>query len=226
MIKRYLAVLIMATGFSQANESVFEEVKSIISHMESSGRSGIVNSRGFLGKYQFGAMSLVDIGVLSKNNYKSLTYTRPTATRKAKVFWRNGLSLNGFLNNPMNWNVSGGKRAFLMDEALQDEAMDKLLRLNTQRLEARGFDLSDPALAKSLLISSHFGGVGSASNYARTKSEYSDAYGTKISKYFNAGGSSNYGSRLVKKSSPSYVVDDNDDGYSIINSNTWKIERN
>lgn len=216
MIKKYLVGLLMAGAFANANESVFSEVKSIISHMESSGRSGIVNSRGFLGKYQFGAMSLVDIGILSKSNYKSLTYTRPTATRKAKVFWRNGLSLNGFLNNPMNWNVTGGKSAFLRDESLQDEAMDRLLRLNTQRLEARGFDLSDPSTAKSLLIASHFGGVGSASKYAQYGSEYSDAYGTKISKYFKAGASSSKVSKNVQKE---------DDYSSLLNVNTWKIER-
>ncbi|MDD5406501.1 MAG: hypothetical protein PHE73_06140 [Sulfurovaceae bacterium] len=180
-------MLIIAMVFANANENVYSEVKSIISQMESSGKHDIVNRNGFLGKYQFGAMSLVDIGLLKLENYKALTYTMETKTRAAKVMWKNGYNLTKFLDDPSNWNIEGGKQAFLNNVDLQDKAMDTMLKLNTKRLLQKGFDLSNPSFAKSMLIASHFGGVGSAEKYAREHKDYRDDFGTSISKYYKAG---------------------------------------
>lgn len=185
---RFLYILIVSVIFANANESVYNEVKKIISIMESSGKHDIVNRNGFLGKYQFGAMSLVDIGLLKLENYRALTYTQKTETRAAKVMWRNGYNLTKFLDDPSNWNIHGGKQAFLNSTELQDKAMDTMLNLNTKRLLQKGFDLSNPSFAKSMLIASHFGGVGSAEKYAREHKEYKDDFGTSISKYYRAGG--------------------------------------
>lgn len=184
---RFLYIFIFGVVLTNANESVYNEVKSIIAMMESSNKHTIVNRNGFLGKYQFGAMSLVDIGLLKLENYRALTYTKKTKTRAAKVMWRDGYNLTKFLDNPNNWNIEGGKQAFLSSSELQDKAMDTMLRINTKRLLQKGFNLSDPSFAKSMLIASHFGGVGSAEKYAREQKDYKDDFGTSISKYYKAG---------------------------------------
>ena len=184
---RFLYILIFGVVLSNANESVYNEVKSIIAMMESSNKHTIVNRNGFLGKYQFGAMSLVDIGLLKLENYRALTYTKKTKTRAAKVMWRDGYNLTKFLDAPNNWNIEGGKQAFLNNSELQDKAMDTMLRINTKRLLQKGFNLSNPSFAKSMLIASHFGGVGSAEKYAREQKDYKDDFGTSISKYYKAG---------------------------------------
>jgi len=185
---RFLYVFIISAVFASANERVYDEVKSIISMMESSNKHTVVNRNGFLGKYQFGAMSLVDIGLLKLENYRALTYTMKTKTRAAKIMWRDGYNLTKFLDDPSNWNVDGGKQAFLNNTELQDKAMDTMLRINTKRLQQKGFDLSNQSFAKSMLIASHFGGVGSAEKYAREHKDYRDDFGTSIAKYYKAGG--------------------------------------
>ena len=184
---RFLYILIFSVILASANESVYNEVKNIIAVMESSNKHNVVNRNGFLGKYQFGAMSLVDIGFLKLEKYKALTYTKKTKTRAAKVMWRDGYNLTKFLDDPSNWNIEGGKQAFLNSTELQDQAMDTMLRINTKRLLQKGFDLSNPSFAKSMLIASHFGGVGSAEKYAKEHTDYKDDFGTSISKYYNAG---------------------------------------
>ncbi|MGW8168850.1 MAG: hypothetical protein ACWGHH_02475 [Sulfurovaceae bacterium] len=184
---RFLYILIFSAVLASANESVYNEVKSIIAMMESSNKHTIVNRNGFLGKYQFGAMSLVDIGLLKLENYRALTYTKKTKTRAAKVMWRDGYNLTKFLDDTNNWNIEGGKQAFLNSSELQDKAMDTMLRINTKRLLQKGFNLSNPSFAKSMLIASHFGGVGSAEKYAREQKDYKDDFGTSISKYYKAG---------------------------------------
>ncbi len=184
---RFLYIFIFSIVLANANENVYNEVKSIIAMMESSNKHTIVNRNGFLGKYQFGAMSLVDIGLLKLENYRALTYTKKTETRAAKVMWRDGYNLTKFLDDPNNWNIEGGKQAFLSSSELQDKAMDTMLRINTKRLLQKGFNLSDPSFAKSMLIASHFGGVGSAEKYAREQKDYKDDFGTSISKYYKAG---------------------------------------
>ncbi len=184
---RFLYIFIFSTVLASANESVYSEVKSIIATMESSNKHTVINRNGFLGKYQFGAMSLVDIGFLKLENYRALTYTKKTKTRTAKVMWRDGYNLTKFLDDPSNWNIKGGKQAFLNSTELQDKAMDTMLRINTKRLLQKGFNLNDPSFAKSMLIASHFGGVGSAEKYAKEHKDYKDDFGTSISKYYKAG---------------------------------------
>ncbi len=181
---KLILIAFMFLNIANANQELFSEVKRAIAKMESSDRYNIVNRNGFMGKYQFGAMSLVDLGIINKEKYKSLTYTMPTATRKAKVMWRNGLTLNSFVNNPSNWNINGGKEGFLNSPQIQEDAMDRVLTKNFTILSNKGFDMSNRSLAKSLLMASHFGGITSAINYANNGTEYKDAFGTNISKYY------------------------------------------
>ncbi len=188
-----LVIITLFTITINANETVLEDIKRTLAMMESGNKKSIVNSRGFLGKYQLGAMSLVEAGFVKLENYKALTYTQKTSTRAAKVMWKDGYSLTKFLNEEQNWNIAGGKRAYLASDELQDEAMDRLLRKNAKRLENAGINLSDPKLAKSLLMSAHLGGVKSAIALYKNGTDYKDEYGTSIKRYYQAGKNSQNG---------------------------------
>lgn len=188
-----LVIITIFTITINANESVFEDVKKTLAFMESGNNKNIVNSRGFLGKYQLGAMSLVEAGFVKLENYKALTYTQKTHSRAAKVMWRDGYSLTKFLDEEKNWNIQGGKKAFLASDELQDEAMDRLLRKNAKRLENAGINLSNPKLTKSLLMSAHLGGVKSAIALYKNGTDYKDEYGTSIKRYYQAGKNSQNG---------------------------------
>lgn len=190
---RYILILSISIFFANANESVYNEVKRTLAIMESGNKKSIVNSRGFLGKYQLGAMSLVEAGFVKIENYRALTYTQKTSTRAAKVMWKDGYTLTKFLDEDRNWNIAGGKRAYLASDELQDEAMDRLLKINAKRLERAGIDMSNPKLAKSLLMSAHLGGVKSAISLAKNGTDYKDEYGTSIKKYYQAGKNSQNG---------------------------------
>lgn len=193
---KFIIISFILFSFASANQELFVEVKKAIALKESGNRYDVVNRNGFMGKYQFGAMSLVDLGIISKEKYKAQTYTMPTLTRKAKVMWRDNQSLNSFVNNPSNWNITGGKDAFLCNIKLQEDAMDKVLQRNYSTLSNRGIDMSNKAKAKSLLMAAHFGGITSAINYATNGTEYKDAFGTKLSKYCD-GEVKNSGSKKV-----------------------------
>jgi hypothetical protein len=193
MPMRYIFTLMISIFFANADESVYNDIKRTLAIMESGNKKSIVNSRGFLGKYQLGAMSLAEVGFIKLENYRALTYTQKTQTRAAKVMWKDGYTLTKFLDEERNWNITGGKKAYLASDELQDEAMDRLLRKNAKRLERAGINMSNPKLAKSLLMSAHLGGVGSAIAMYKNGTDYKDEYGTSIKKYYQAGKNSQNG---------------------------------
>lgn len=190
---RYVFILLMALFFANANESVYDDVKKTLAQMESGNNKYAVNSRGFLGKYQLGAMSLIEADFVKLENYRALTYTVKTETRAAKVMWKDGYSLKKFLDEDRNWLIAGGKQAFLASDELQDMAMDRILQKNAKRLQNAGVDLSNPKKAKALLMSAHLGGVKSTINLAKNGTDYKDEYGTSIKKYYQAGSKSQNG---------------------------------
>ena len=135
-----------------------------ISDLESGGRYDVVNSLGYLGKYQFGAMALQDMGLVKK-----------------------GTTLKG-LDNPKNWNISGGKQAFLNDAKLQEESFAKLTKQNFKTLKRINVISveSPPDQVAGYLAVSHLLGPGGARDLSKGKVGV-DAYGTKSTKYFVAG---------------------------------------
>ena len=135
-----------------------------ISDLESGGRYDVVNSLGYLGKYQFGAVALQDMGLVKK-----------------------GTTLKG-LDNPKNWNISGGKQAFLNDAKLQEESFAKLTKQNFKTLKRINVISveSPPDQVAGYLAVSHLLGPGGARDLSKGKVGV-DAYGTKSTKYFVAG---------------------------------------
>jgi hypothetical protein len=135
-----------------------------IGALESSNNYGAVNSLGYLGKYQFGALALQDLGLVKK-----------------------GTSLKG-LDNPENWNIEGGKQAFLNDPDLQEKSFIRYTTMNFKTLQrTRVVSVqSPPDQIAGFLAASHLLGPGGARDLMRGKVS-TDAYGTKSSKYFAEG---------------------------------------
>lgn len=129
-----------------------------------SGGYSTVNKLGYLGRYQFGALALQDMGLVKK-----------------------GTSLKG-LDNPKNWNIDGGKQAFLKDENLQEETFAKYTKMNYSRLVNLGVITADspPGEIAGYLAASHLVGPGGAKDL-KVGVVKADAFGTKSSKYFLEG---------------------------------------
>lgn len=135
-----------------------------IGEKESGGKYDAVNTLGYLGKYQFGAMALQDMGLVKK-----------------------GTSLKG-LDDPANWNIEGGKQAFLNNAQLQEDTMAKYTKQNFATLNRIGVinDKSSQQEIAGYLAASHLLGPGGAKQLAQGQVG-SDAYGTTSASYFKVG---------------------------------------
>ena len=135
-----------------------------IGEKESGGKYDAVNTLGYLGKYQFGALALQDMGLVKK-----------------------GTSLKG-LDDPANWNIEGGKKAFLNNPQLQEDTMVKYTKQNFATLNRIGVinDKSSQQEIAGYLAASHLLGPGGAKQLAQGKVG-SDAYGTSSATYFKVG---------------------------------------
>lgn len=135
-----------------------------IGEKESGGKYDAVNTLGYLGKYQFGALALQDMGLVKK-----------------------GTSLKG-LNDPSNWNIEGGKQAFLNNPQLQEDTMAKYTKQNFATLNRIGVinEKSTQQEIAGYLAASHLLGPGGAKQLAQGNVG-SDAYGTTSASYFKVG---------------------------------------
>lgn len=153
-----------------------------IGEKESGGKYDAVNTLGYLGKYQFGAMALQDMGLVKK-----------------------GTSLKG-LDDPANWNIEGGKKAFLNNPQLQEDTMVKYTKQNLATLNRIGVvnDKSSPQEIAGYLAASHLLGPGGAKQLARGEVK-ADAYGTTSASYFKVGSTTQGpgGSAVMASAAPS-----------------------
>lgn len=195
---KYLVSLILIISYAVALDTnkLFDDVKKTIAELESSSYQSI-NARGFIGRYQFGAMALVDIGLVKKENYQNATFIYKNGN-KNKVVWKFG-NLQSFLANKDNWNDDLDLEKFLHSQKIQEEAMNKLLSLNLKRLKDKGLSLGNLSALKALLVAAHLGGIDSAIAYALADKDYQDAFGTSIKKYFDAGAGSKTLAAQAKK---------------------------
>lgn len=137
-----------------------------IAELESAAAGGYkaVNSIGYLGKYQFGALALQDLGLVKRGTKQNQ------------------------LDDPKNWNLQGGKEAFLNNPKLQETSFAQFTRLNYMSLKR--FKLvqaeTPPDQVAGFLAVSHLLGPGGAIDLSKGK-DGKDAYGTTASKYFAAG---------------------------------------
>lgn len=135
-----------------------------IGEKESGGDYKAVNTLGYLGKYQFGAMALQDMGLVKK-----------------------GTSLKG-LDISSNWNIEGGKQAFLNNPQLQEDTMLRYTKQNFRTLNRIGVVNKDssPQEIAGYLAASHLLGPGGAKELSKGNVG-TDAYGTSSASYFKVG---------------------------------------
>ena len=136
---------------------------------ESGGDYGIVNTLGYLGKYQFGELALIDVGYY-------------TADGTAENDWRKGY-----------WTGKNGidsKADFLADGAAQEQAIRAYMKLQwvylgeTERFAGQtigGLKVTE----SGLLAGAHLLGAGAVTAFLEggAVAPPSDAYGTAITEY-------------------------------------------
>ena len=145
----------------------YESYAKKIGEKESGGKYDEVNTLGYLGKYQFGAMALEDMGLVKKG----------VGEKGQKA-----------LNNSENWNIAGGKQAFLNNPQLQEDTMKRYTMQNFKSLNRLGVvnKNTPPEQIAGYLASSHLLGPGGALKLSQGISG-SDAYGTSASSYYKVG---------------------------------------
>lgn len=128
-----------------------------------------INSFGFLGKYQMGALALIDAGFVNA-----------------------GFRQNSSLNNPAAWKKSSGATSlehFLNTPLLQEIAFVNFTRKSYQYCQSAGaFTSSDDARTRlGILTAAHLLGAGGAKTWRFENSKKADAYGTTGGEYFALG---------------------------------------
>jgi hypothetical protein len=141
-----------------------------VGQRESGGDYKAVNTLGFLGKYQFGAAALEDMGLIKKGASKGG---------------------NKVLNDSSNWTIEGGKEAFLNNAALQEQTMANYTKQNFRSLKRLGVvnEETPPEKIAGYLASAHLVGPGGAAALSRGEVR-KDAYGTSAQSYFKLGSAS------------------------------------
>lgn len=120
-----------------------EALKKALGQKESSNNYKAVNQFNYLGKYQFGAAMLTDLGYVKKG------------------------SNNRALNDTSSWTGKDGinsKEDFLNSQSVQESAIDAELDLNTKRLKKMSVITNDtsPEEVSGYLATSHLLGTGGA----------------------------------------------------------------
>jgi len=171
--------------YAHLNTLDLQTIKFKIKKLESQGKGDIYaeNKKGYLGRYQFGAVALVAVGLMKRDAYIKATYfDKKLGIRK----WKRGINNKIFINNKNNWNLSRGKNSFLGNEILQENAMDELIRENYTYLRKANLNLSREDEI-GFLVATHLGGFSNALKYIKNKIDFKDANGTPISKYYKYG---------------------------------------
>ncbi len=158
-----------ATGLNKQN---LGRLMNALGQRESANDYTAVNTLGFLGRWQFGAAALEDLGVIKK-----------------------GASKNGsnkqVLGNPTNWVVPFSREHFLQSTEQQDIVMENWLNLMAKRLGSkRGKEQGD---ISGMLAAAHLGGVKNAKKLKTSGADFKDAYGTSIKEYYNLGANASLG---------------------------------
>jgi hypothetical protein len=142
-----------------------------IGHRESSNAYEAVNALGYAGRYQFGPVALVDVGLMHREALQD------PARRVSEI-----------MADAAAWTLPGGVQTFLSDAATQDNAMWKLLTQNERTLYRLGLiDVrSKPQEVAGLLMVAHLLGCGGALRF-KAGADGTDAFGTSASEYYQLG---------------------------------------
>lgn len=174
-------------GLSDAQAAAY--AAEVMRTESSGGDPRAENPKGFIGKYQMGAETLADTGLVNlaklKAAQKSGQYNQKT-----------------FLADPSNWTISGGKEAYLSDSALQDKAFTDMQARNfTAGVKSGAISMAaSPEQVAAYLKAAHLGGASGASDYVLRGVDKSDG-NTLISSYYRQGAAA---VRAVSVNAPSF----------------------
>ena len=131
------------------------------------------NQYGYFGGYAFGAESLAIVGLVKQ-----------AAFDDAPRHVRNGTDQTAFLNNPSNWQLRGGKQAFLHDNLLQDRAVSVLANTNiADGFKSRVLLESQQEKIAGFAAAAHLKGLTAAISWYGRGQDSSDSNGTNTSDY-------------------------------------------
>lgn len=147
----------------------YRDFLDALGERESGGDYGVVNSYGYLGKYQFGELALIDVGYYSDDGTAANDFRQEYWTGK------NGID---------------SKADFLADGAAQEQAIRAYMKLqwlylgDTQRFAGQtigGLKVTE----SGLLAGAHLLGAGTVTKFlaAGAVAPPADAYGTAITEY-------------------------------------------
>lgn len=119
----------------EKSDDKMEKLIAKLGYRESRNKYDAVNSYGYIGKYQQGALMLADLGYVRKG------------------------TKNSGLRDPRNWKKGMSMEKFLKDEKLQEELIRKELVLNKRYL---GNSIRDEKDLYGMLSAAHLLGAGGA----------------------------------------------------------------
>lgn len=135
----------------------YSQFRKDIALRESSGNYACVNKLGYLGAYQFGMARLCDLGLTRRKDPLS----------------------KGLSNGLFEFIRPDGLQAFLSSQELQDSCFDLHVKMLRRLCEKIAPDNLSGAIAACHLL-----GVGGLVSFVRQKIDECDAFGTKLSTYY------------------------------------------
>jgi hypothetical protein len=151
----------------------YDAYRQAIGVHESGGNYGAVNTLGYIGKYQFGAAALVDLGYI-----KLAVYQQYPADDK-----------NACLRDSDAWIAPHTRAGFLADGPEQEKAMERLTAMNRRSLVGNGIITTRSSAVDqgAWLAIAHGLGAGAANKLYRTGQSKPDAYGTNAAQLHRIG---------------------------------------
>jgi len=158
-------------AISKLSSGTQSQLREAIGQRESSGDISVVNTLGYVGKFQFGASALETNG-----------YITPGAS----------LGGNSVLNNPSVWTGKNGATnlsAFLESESIQNTAFDNNVAFNLRQGKSLGAltSASSEADIAAFAAAAHISGAGGASELFNNGVVSYDGYDTSNDEYANIG---------------------------------------
>jgi hypothetical protein len=154
----------------------------------SGGKLGVVNSAGYMGRYQAGAGWLADAGLI-KGGSASVRAAMSKDGFQSEYNWGASGGMSKFLKDDSNWNAGMNYKSYMASADTQDAAFKKNSDAAYQSLLRRGKITADtpPEQIAGLLKARHLAGLGGAEAIAANPNRQgpSDVNGTSARKYYN-----------------------------------------
>ena len=139
-------------------------------------RTDNINSKGYIGLYQFSIAMAEDVGMIKKGEYKRFRKMKISQIKffKKKAKWTKGLSF----------------KKFMKSKKLQDKFFKRSLDVNFRYLVKKGVlsNKNSVPQIQGYLLAAHLKGAGSVSKWVKGKlKKKTDGYGTHIKEYYTLG---------------------------------------